>query len=67
MRKTNIFVTKAARNFAKLVPDGGKVCTGRDLAAVLATTELTKDEAIAWRRNLRTARKILKVPVEKWR
>jgi antitoxin (DNA-binding transcriptional repressor) of toxin-antitoxin stability system len=52
---------------ARLVPDGEKVCTGRDLAEVLAGTELSEEEAADWHRDLRTARKILKSPADKWR
>ena len=52
--------------FARLAPDSEKVCTGRDLAEALAGTELSEDEAKAWRRDLLTARKILKAPAHKW-
>lgn len=51
---------------ARLVPDREKVCTGRDLAEALAGTELAAAEAAAWHRDLRTARKILKPPADKW-
>ena len=51
---------------ARLVPDSEKVCTGRDLAAALAGTNLPEDEAAAWRRDLQTARKFLKTPADKW-
>ena len=53
--------------FARLVPDNEKVCSGRDLAAVLAETELSPNEARAWRRDLQTARKTAKPPGDKWR
>jgi antitoxin (DNA-binding transcriptional repressor) of toxin-antitoxin stability system len=52
---------------ARLIPDGEKVCLGRDLAEVLRRVELTTDEAIAWNRDLRIARKSLKAPVDRWR
>ena len=52
---------------ARLVPDNEKVCTGRDLAEALATTELTAEDAKAWRPDLQTARRTLKAPAEKWR
>jgi len=52
---------------ARLVPDNEKVCAGRDLAMALAKSELSEAEAAAWRRDLRTARKTLKVPTDKWR
>jgi antitoxin (DNA-binding transcriptional repressor) of toxin-antitoxin stability system len=51
---------------ARLVPDGEKVCTGRDLAKVLATVELPEDEARAWHHDLQAARKKLKAPADKW-
>jgi hypothetical protein len=50
-----------------LVPDREKVCVGRDLAEALAKTELSDDESKAWSRDLRTARKTLKAPADKWR
>ena len=52
--------------FARLVPDNEKICAGRDLAEALAGAELSADEAKAWRRDLLTARKILKTPADKW-
>jgi len=52
---------------ARLVPDGGKTCSGRDLALVLGQTQLSEDEARAWIRDLRAARKTLKAPGDKWR
>ncbi|MGD0178834.1 MAG: hypothetical protein ABSC15_03390 [Terriglobales bacterium] len=52
--------------FARLVPDREKVCFGRDLAKVLAETELSPNEARTWRRDLRTARKTVKLPAGKW-
>jgi antitoxin (DNA-binding transcriptional repressor) of toxin-antitoxin stability system len=52
---------------ARLVPDGEKTCTGRDLAQALAKTELSAGEAAAWHRDLQAARKTLKAPTDKWR
>jgi antitoxin (DNA-binding transcriptional repressor) of toxin-antitoxin stability system len=52
---------------ARLVPDSEKVCPGRDLAAALADTELSADEARAWHGDLKAARKILKAPSKRWR
>ena len=51
---------------ARLVPDGEKVCIGRDLAEVLAKTTLSEDEASSWHRDLQIARKALKSPSDKW-
>ena len=53
--------------FARLVPDNEKVCLGRDLAEVLARTELSDDEAKAWGQDLQSSRKTLKMPADKWR
>jgi antitoxin (DNA-binding transcriptional repressor) of toxin-antitoxin stability system len=52
---------------ARLVPDGEKVCSNRDLAAILRGNELPPDEARAWYRELRAARRALKAPTDKWR
>ena len=52
---------------ARLIPDSEKVCLGRDLAEALARTGLTEKEAKAWRRDLEAARKILKLPRNRWR
>ena len=53
--------------FARLGPELEKVCLGRDLANALAKAELPDEEARAWRRDLRTARKTLRTPGDKWR
>jgi antitoxin (DNA-binding transcriptional repressor) of toxin-antitoxin stability system len=52
---------------ARLVPDGQKVCYGRDLAEVLRKAELPAGEAVAWNRDLKAARKRLKAPADQWR
>ena len=52
--------------FARLVPAGPSVCHGRDLAAVLATVNLTEEEAESWRRDLKAGRKKLTPPKDKW-
>jgi antitoxin (DNA-binding transcriptional repressor) of toxin-antitoxin stability system len=52
---------------ARLVPDEEKVCSGRDLAQVSDKSQLPADEARAWHRDLRAARKTLKAPGDKWR
>ena len=53
--------------FARLGPEFEKLCVGRDLAKALAKTDLPNEEASAWRRDLLTARKTLKTPMDKWR
>src|ERR1700690_2857182 len=65
---------KNGRPFARLVPENvpenapgnAKVCSGRDLAEALAKTNLSKEAARAWRRDLQTARKSLRPPIDKW-
>ena len=52
---------------ARLVPDGGTTCTGRDLAEVLAQADLPASEAADWYRDLQAARKSLKAPEDRWR
>ena len=52
---------------ARLVPAGGKVCSNRELAAILRRNKLSPEEARRWRKDLRNAHKILKPPVDKWR
>jgi hypothetical protein len=52
---------------ARLVPDGEKTCTGRDLALALGGAGLTQAEATAWDRDLRNARRHLKSLPDKWR
>jgi antitoxin (DNA-binding transcriptional repressor) of toxin-antitoxin stability system len=57
---------KNGEPFARLVPDNENVCTGRDLAEALSKTGLPENEASAWRRDLRTARRRLKAPSNRW-
>ena len=52
--------------FARLGPEVGKTCCGRDLAAALAQTRLPDAEAKAWHDDLQSARKTLKAPTDKW-
>ncbi len=51
---------------ARLVPDREKLCSGRDLAGALVRTELSNEEAAAWHRDVRGARKSLKAPTDRW-
>jgi hypothetical protein len=53
--------------FARLGPDSEKACDGRTLAEALAQTELSEEEARAWRRDLQAARRTLKPPAGRWR
>lgn len=52
---------------AQLAPSvDDKVCTGRDLAALLAKINLADGESKAWRRDLATSRRALKDAADKW-
>jgi antitoxin (DNA-binding transcriptional repressor) of toxin-antitoxin stability system len=53
-------------NVSNDVPDNARACSGRELAEVLAKTELPEETARAWRRDLRAARQSLKHPADKW-
>jgi antitoxin (DNA-binding transcriptional repressor) of toxin-antitoxin stability system len=57
---------KNGEPFARLVPVNEKVCAGRDLADALSKAGLPEKEARAWRRDLRTARRRLKAPSNRW-
>ncbi|HWY22104.1 MAG TPA: hypothetical protein VNX26_12845 [Candidatus Acidoferrum sp.] len=52
---------------ARLVPERKKAGSVRELAAALREFGLSREEAKAWNRDLRTARRILKPPADKWR
>jgi antitoxin (DNA-binding transcriptional repressor) of toxin-antitoxin stability system len=52
---------------AQLVPNKEKICSGRDLAAILNTVRLSDSEAKAWRGDLQASRKTLKGPKDKWK
>jgi prevent-host-death family protein len=59
-------LVKNGKPLARLVPERGKVCTGKELADILSRVKLTREEAKAWRRDLAKARKMLKAPTDKW-
>ena len=58
---------KNGKPFARLGPEPEKICLGRDLAKALDESDLPAQEAVAWGRDLKTARKTLKAPADKWR
>jgi prevent-host-death family protein len=66
-QKLSFVLVKNGKPVAQLVPDNEKVCLGRDAAKALAKVKLSPEEAKAWHRDLRAARKILKPPTDKWR
>jgi len=51
---------------AQLTPNSEKVCSGGDLAAILAKARLTDKEVKIWRRDLQASRKTLSDPEDKW-
>jgi prevent-host-death family protein len=59
-------LVKNGKPLARLVPDGEKICSGKELAEALADIELTTSDAIAWRKDLAKGRKSLKAPTNKW-
>jgi len=65
-QNTTFILLKNGSPVARLVPDGQKICTGRDLSEALTKTDLTEKQAIAWRQDMQTARKKLKNPGDKW-
>lgn len=52
---------------ARIVPDGKRYKTGKDLAEALAKVDLPEDEARAWYKDLHAARKSLRPVKNKWR
>jgi antitoxin (DNA-binding transcriptional repressor) of toxin-antitoxin stability system len=66
-QNTTFVLLKNGEPVARIVPDSEKVCRGRDLAEVLAKTQLSSGEAAAWHRDLNEGRKTLRNPADKWR
>jgi len=62
-----IVLLKNGSPVARLVPDGERVCLGQELAEALDKVELPRDQASAWHRDLRAARRTLKRPMDRWR
>src|SRR5256884_5798751 len=52
-QKMTFVLLKNGEPFARLVPDNEKACVGRDLAEVLAKTNLPENEARAWHHDLK--------------
>ena len=66
-QNASFVLMKNGKPLARLIPEKNKICTGGELAAVLADTELSTDEARAWRKDLLKSRKMLTVPENQWR
>lgn len=52
---------------ARIVPDGKRYKTNKELAEALAKVDLPKEEARAWHEDLQAARKSLRPAKDKWR
>jgi antitoxin (DNA-binding transcriptional repressor) of toxin-antitoxin stability system len=65
-QKATFVLTKNNTSVAELAPSADKICTGRDLAAVLDKVKLSAEEAEAWSRDMREAREKLLPPRDKW-
>jgi len=59
-------LTKNGTPVARIVPEEKKRCSGAELAKVLRRVKLSEEEAAAWNRDLREARKMLKPPTNRW-
>ncbi len=51
---------------ARIVPDRGGIATGRKLAEVLRKVDLSKEQAMAWYKDLQASRKSLSPARDKW-
>jgi prevent-host-death family protein len=60
-------LVKNGEPMARIVPEKKKKGSARELAAALRKFNLSPEEAKAWHRDLRAARRILKPPVDKWK
>ena len=65
-QKQTFVLLKNGVPFARLVPAGEPVCRGSDLAEALAAVPLSDGEVRAWQRDLKTARKKLQAPDDRW-
>lgn len=65
-QNSTFVLLKNGTPFACLAPAREKVCTGGDLAKVLARAVLPDEEAAVWNHDLRAARKRLKAPSDRW-
>ena len=58
---------KSGKPVARLIPDREKVCSGAELAKALEAAEISAAEAKEWYRDMRSSRKMLRPPVDRWR
>jgi antitoxin (DNA-binding transcriptional repressor) of toxin-antitoxin stability system len=57
---TTLVLVEKGEAVARLIPENGRHCTGRDLAAALSHARLSPGEAEAWHRDLHAARETLR-------
>jgi antitoxin (DNA-binding transcriptional repressor) of toxin-antitoxin stability system len=65
-QNTSFVLLKNGKPFARLVPEGERVCTGRELAEAIGKADLSAEEARAWQKDIAVARRRLAAPREKW-
>jgi len=65
-QNSTFILLKNGSPVAQLAPVREKVCLGRDLAEVLKRVDLPAEEARAWSRDMKRARKSLKAPKRRW-
>ena len=65
-QNSTFILLKNGSPVAQLAPVSKKVCLGRDLAEVLKRVDLPAEEARAWSRDMKRARKSLKAPKRRW-
>jgi antitoxin (DNA-binding transcriptional repressor) of toxin-antitoxin stability system len=67
-QRQSFLLLKNGVPFARIVPIQEPVSGhGRDIAEALANVELPPDEAVDWSQDLKTARKQLEPPQDKWK
>jgi hypothetical protein len=63
-RRAAKLLPKNGEPVAQIVHDSEKVCRGQELAEVLAKTQLSSEEAVAWHCDLKKGRKTLRTPTK---
>ena len=65
-QKAHFILLKNGEPYARLCPAIETICTGSELAQALTKATLSPAEAKSWSKDLKTARKLLKTPADKW-
>ena len=66
-QRVSLVLLKNGIPVAQLVPNKEKVCSGRELAAILNTVRLSDSKSKAWHRDLKASRKTLKGLKDTWK